>query len=63
MIRETERAGHTHVCVHQVGPDQEGFFDFYEREVLPRFRTATTRRPPRPVRSDPATAVRRSQRG
>jgi len=23
--------------VHQVGPDQEGFFDFYEREVLPSF--------------------------
>jgi coenzyme F420-dependent glucose-6-phosphate dehydrogenase len=23
------------VYVHQVGPDQEGFFDFYEREVLP----------------------------
>jgi hypothetical protein len=24
--------------VHQVGPDQEGFFRFYEREVLPRLR-------------------------
>jgi hypothetical protein len=29
-------AGYTHVCVHQVGPDQEGFMRFYEREVLPR---------------------------
>jgi G6PDH family F420-dependent oxidoreductase len=28
-------AGFDHVYVHQVGPDQEGFFDFYEREVLP----------------------------
>jgi hypothetical protein len=24
-----------HVYVHQIGPDQEGFFSFYEREVLP----------------------------
>ena len=31
-------AGYDHVYVHQVGPDQEGFFDFYRREVLPRFR-------------------------
>jgi coenzyme F420-dependent glucose-6-phosphate dehydrogenase len=29
-------AGYDHVCVHQIGPDQQGFFDFYEREVLPR---------------------------
>lgn len=29
-------AGFDHVCVHQVGPDQEGFVRFYEREVLPR---------------------------
>ena len=28
-------AGFDHVYVHQVGPDQDGFFDFYEREVLP----------------------------
>ena len=31
-------AGFNHVYVHQVGPDQEGFFRFYEREVLPGFR-------------------------
>jgi hypothetical protein len=24
--------------VHQVGPDQEGFFRFYEQEVLPKLR-------------------------
>jgi coenzyme F420-dependent glucose-6-phosphate dehydrogenase len=30
-------AGYDYVYVHQVGPDQEGFFDFYKREVLPRF--------------------------
>src|SRR5438067_6844337 len=29
------RAGFDHVYVHQVGPDQEGFFRFHEREVLP----------------------------
>jgi coenzyme F420-dependent glucose-6-phosphate dehydrogenase len=34
-IREYEEAGYDHVYVHQVGPDQEGFFEFYEREVLP----------------------------
>jgi hypothetical protein len=28
--------GFDHVCVHQVGPDQEGFLGFYEREVLSR---------------------------
>jgi alkanesulfonate monooxygenase SsuD/methylene tetrahydromethanopterin reductase-like flavin-dependent oxidoreductase (luciferase family) len=27
---------HDHVYVHQVGPDQDGFFDSYAREVLPR---------------------------
>ena len=35
-IEEFARAGFDHVYVHQVGPDQEGFFRFYEREVLPR---------------------------
>lgn len=31
-------AGYEYVYVHQVGPAQEGFFRFYEQEVLPRFR-------------------------
>lgn len=35
-IAEFAAAGFDHVYVHQVGPDQEGFFDFYEREILPR---------------------------
>jgi G6PDH family F420-dependent oxidoreductase len=30
-------AGFDHVFVHQVGPDHEGFFRFYERHVLPNF--------------------------
>jgi G6PDH family F420-dependent oxidoreductase len=33
-IDEYVEAGFDHVYVHQVGPDQEGFFRFYEREVL-----------------------------
>lgn len=28
-------AGYDHVYIHQVGPDQEGFFRFYESEILP----------------------------
>ncbi|HYY89757.1 MAG TPA: LLM class F420-dependent oxidoreductase, partial [Chloroflexota bacterium] len=37
-IRRFLDAGFDHVSVHQVGPDQAGFFDFYQREVLPRLR-------------------------
>jgi coenzyme F420-dependent glucose-6-phosphate dehydrogenase len=37
-IREYVDAGYDHVYVHQIGPDQDGFFDFYEREVLPELR-------------------------
>ena len=33
-------AGYTHVYVHQVGPDQDGFFAFYERQILPRYAPA-----------------------
>ena len=35
-IREYVDAGFDHVYVHQIGRDQKGFFDFYEREVLPK---------------------------
>jgi G6PDH family F420-dependent oxidoreductase len=35
-IRKYADAGYDHVWVHQVGPEQEGFFRFYEREILPR---------------------------
>jgi G6PDH family F420-dependent oxidoreductase len=31
-------AGFDHVYFHQIGPDQDGFFDFCERELLPRLR-------------------------
>jgi len=36
-VREYADAGYDHVYVHQVGPDQEGFIRFYQREILPRF--------------------------
>jgi G6PDH family F420-dependent oxidoreductase len=35
VIREYEAAGIDHVYVHQIGPEQERFLRFYEREVLP----------------------------
>ena len=37
-IREYADAGFDHVHVHQVGADQDSFFRFYERDVLPRVR-------------------------
>ena len=39
-LREFTEAGFTHLYVHQVGPDQEGFFRFYQEEVLPVLATA-----------------------
>ncbi|MDQ3670998.1 MAG: TIGR03557 family F420-dependent LLM class oxidoreductase [Actinomycetota bacterium] len=35
-IQEFAAAGFDHVHVHQVGADQESFFRFYEKEMLPR---------------------------
>jgi G6PDH family F420-dependent oxidoreductase len=37
-IRRFEDAGYDHVYVHQVGPDQDGFFRFYEERILPELR-------------------------
>jgi len=39
-IRGFEEAGVDQVFVHQVGPDQDGFMRFYEREILPRLASA-----------------------
>jgi G6PDH family F420-dependent oxidoreductase len=36
-IEEFAETGFDSVYVHQVGPDQDGFFDFYRSEILPRF--------------------------
>lgn len=38
LIRKYVDAGFDHVYIHQVGPDQEGFFRFYADEILPRLR-------------------------
>jgi coenzyme F420-dependent glucose-6-phosphate dehydrogenase len=35
-IRKYLDAGYEYVYVHQVGHEQDGFFDFYKREVLPK---------------------------
>ena len=35
-LRKFIEAGFDHLAVHQIGPNQDGFFDFYGREVLPR---------------------------
>lgn len=32
-------AGFDHVYFHQIGPDQDGFLTFFERELLPRLRS------------------------
>jgi G6PDH family F420-dependent oxidoreductase len=36
-------AGYDHVYFHQIGPDQEGFIRFAEREILPRYAGAGAR--------------------
>ncbi len=37
-IQQFIDAGYDHIYIHQIGPDQEGFFRFYAQEVLPAFR-------------------------
>lgn len=39
-IQKYMDAGFTHIYLHQIGPDQESFFKFYESEILPRFQKA-----------------------
>ena len=34
-IRQYEQAGYTHLYFHQIGPDQEGFLRFWEKELSP----------------------------
>jgi coenzyme F420-dependent glucose-6-phosphate dehydrogenase len=36
-------AGYDHVCVHQVGKDQEGFLNFYRKEIIPALAPAAPR--------------------
>jgi G6PDH family F420-dependent oxidoreductase len=35
QIDDYAKAGFSHVYIHQIGPDQAGFFDFAKRELLP----------------------------
>jgi hypothetical protein len=41
-IREAIDAGFDHVYLHQIGPDQEGFFRFFEREIRPKLEGSKT---------------------
>jgi coenzyme F420-dependent glucose-6-phosphate dehydrogenase len=36
QIRKYAEAGFDHIYLHQIGPNQEGFFQFYEKEIFPR---------------------------
>jgi G6PDH family F420-dependent oxidoreductase len=36
LVRTWEQAGFDHLAFHQIGPDQEGFFRFWEEELRPR---------------------------
>jgi G6PDH family F420-dependent oxidoreductase len=42
-VQKYVEAGYDHICVHQVGPDQEGFMKFYEQDVLPKVVSARRR--------------------
>lgn len=43
-VEQAAKAGYTHVCLHQIGPEQAGFMDFCAREILPALGEETTRR-------------------
>jgi G6PDH family F420-dependent oxidoreductase len=44
-IRPYVEAGYDEIYVTQCGPDQQGFIEFYEREVLPQFSEARVHQP------------------
>jgi coenzyme F420-dependent glucose-6-phosphate dehydrogenase len=51
-LRAYAKAGYDHVCVHQVGKDQKGFFEFYAEEILPQLKSVgSPRRRPRSRRA------------
>jgi hypothetical protein len=35
QIRKWQEAGFDRIALHQVGPDQDGFFRFWEQELQP----------------------------
>lgn len=63
-IRAAEQTGYTHVCLHQVGSEQEAFIDFCRRRILPAFAKRTTRhaKPARRIASHSKSAGRRPRR-
>jgi len=38
-LREYEQAGFSYYALHQIGPQQEEFFEFYKKEIIPAFST------------------------
>jgi coenzyme F420-dependent glucose-6-phosphate dehydrogenase len=38
-IAKYAEAGYDHICVHQIGKEQKGFFEFYAEEILPQLGT------------------------
>jgi coenzyme F420-dependent glucose-6-phosphate dehydrogenase len=44
-VREFVDAGVENVYIHQVGPDQEGFFRFFREELQPALERLTSREP------------------
>jgi coenzyme F420-dependent glucose-6-phosphate dehydrogenase len=42
-VKEYVDAGFDHIYFHQVGPDQEGFFHYYEQELAPRLNRVASR--------------------
>ena len=60
-IQKAVDAGYTDICIHQVGSEQEGFFDFYEKRVLPAFAAASPRRRP-PQKATSKVAAQTSRR-
>jgi G6PDH family F420-dependent oxidoreductase len=50
-IRKYATAGYDHLCVHQVGKDQKGFFEFYAEEILPELKSIPSPRRKKSSRS------------
>ena len=40
-IRQYIEAGYDHIFIHQIGPNQEPFMDFYAREIFPKLPVVT----------------------
>jgi G6PDH family F420-dependent oxidoreductase len=40
-LKKYADAGYTTVCLHQIGPDQEGFLQFWEKELRPAWEQAS----------------------